>query len=172
MSLILVFTMIGSVTALIISIIAYKKKEPKYLVGLIFIAIWLYFIASSHFETEKYRNILKNLKTEEVVSISIGNITISDKSKISEIVKSLRANKAHTPSARNAGKQILFKIKFKKRKEIYFNIAYLKRNDGVILRFLKIYENGERSYGNAFSDTLNSSLMKAGIDFKKMSERE
>ena len=171
MSLILVFTMIGSVTALIISIIAYKKKEPKYLVGLIFIAIWLYFMASSHFETEKYRNILKNLKTEEVVSISIGNITISDKSKISEIVKSLRANKAHTPSARNAGKQILFKIKFKKRKEIYFNIAYLKRNDGVILRFLKIYENGERSYGNAFSKTLNSSLMKAGVDFKKMSER-
>ena len=170
MSLMLVFVFVGSIVAIIISITAYRKKEPKYLLGLAFIAVWLYFMASSHFETEKYRNILKNLKTEEVVSISIGNITISDKSKISEIVKSLRANKAHTPSARNAGKQILFKIKFKKRKEIYFNIAYLKRNDGVILRFLKIYENGYRSYGDAISNTLNDSLVKAGIDFRKMSE--
>jgi len=172
MSLMLVFTIIGSIIAIIISITAYKKKEPKYLIALVFLAIWLYFMASSHFETEKYRNILKNLKTQEIASLSVGDIIISEENKIKDIVLSLNNNRAFAPSSRDAGKQILFKINFKNKKELYFNIAYLKRNNGVILRFLKIYENGERSYGNAFSDTLNSSLMKAGIDFKKMSERE
>jgi len=170
MSLMFIFTIIASIIAIIISITAYKKKEPKYLLALAFILIWLYFMGSSYYQTEKHRNILKNLKAEEIISLSIGKTLISDQSKIKDIVESLKNNKTYTSSNRDVGKTFLFKINFKNKKHIYFNIAYLSKSQGIILRFVKIYENGYRSYGDAFSSTLNDTLLKAGIDFKKMSE--